>query len=159
MPIESILLKQHNLLYRRLCGLITIKELEDDSVPIYENPDYLPGTDVVFDAQRVMDFDFGFKEMRDFVGRAVQRLEARKATVNVFFVGDRLMGRSIAKMFVSFTALQDTQISVYIDFDLEEVFTVLDVPISLMDSLTQCRMPSEVVCPVDAPCRLVREFW
>ncbi len=158
MPIESTLLEQHNLLYRRLCGLVTIEDFEADSVTIYQNPDYRPGTSILIDAQRVMDFDFGFNEMRDFVWRTVQRLQSRNAAVKVFFVGDRLMGRSIAMMFKSFTALQKTLISVYTEFDLEEVFAFLDVPVSVMHSLTCCRMPTDVVCPKDAPCCLARHY-
>lgn len=156
MPIESILLPHHNLLYRRLCGLVTIKDFEDDSVPIYQDPDYRPGTSIIVDAQRVADFNFGFREMYGFVERTKQRLEARKAAVQVFFVGDRIMGRSIAKMFASFTAIEDSLISVHTEFDMEEVFAFLEVPFSLMRRLSLCGMPLDVVCPEDVPCDLAR---
>ncbi|MBO6899605.1 MAG: hypothetical protein JJ868_19785 [Shimia sp.] len=151
-------MKQHNLLYRSLCGLVTIEDFEADSVPIFRNPDYVPGTSIVVDAQRVMGFNFGFTEMRNFVQRTVLRLEARNAAVNILFVGDRLIGNSIASMFKCFTDIQETLISVYTDFDLEEVFAYLDLPSSIVNKLTTCRMSADVVCPEGSPCCLTREL-
>ncbi|MBE1292726.1 MAG: hypothetical protein GJ677_09590 [Rhodobacteraceae bacterium] len=156
MPIESVLFSEYGLLYRRVCGIISIEEIEADNVSLFANPDYIPGTNVIIDENRVMDFDFGFKEMFDFVERANARLCARERPVHICFVGDRIMGRSVAKMFKAFSEAGDSVMTVHTEMDIEEALTFLDVPLFVLQQTACCNIPMSVKCAPDVPCHLPR---
>ena len=156
LPVESFLLKQHSLLYRRLCGSVSIADFEKESVAIYADPEYVCGTDIIVDAERVVDFDFGFTEMREFVERARTRLVCRGEPMNIFFIGDRLMGRSIAKMYQSFSSIEESIITVHTEYDLDEAFAYLNIPSSVLQEIDVCHLDSSVECPKILNCKLLR---
>lgn len=156
MPIESVLFGEYRLLYRRVCGTISIEEIEADNAALFANPEYRPGTNVIIDDNRVMDFDFGFTEMFELVRRANDRLCAREMPMHICFVGDRVMGRSIAKMFKAFSETRDSVMTVHTEMDMEEALTFLDAPLSVIEQTKCCNVPLNIKCAPDVPCDLPR---
>lgn len=156
MPVENLLLNQHNLLYRRFCGSVSVSDFEEESAPIYADPEYVYGADIIVDTERVLDFDFGFTEMREFVERAHTRLLNRDESLNIFFIGDRLMGRSIAKMFQSFANLEDSIIAVHTEYDRDEAFAFLNIPPCVSQIVDMCHLDTSFECPKILDCKLSR---
>lgn len=156
VPIESVLFSEYELLYRRMCGTISIEEIEADNEALFANPYYITGTNVIIDDNRVMDFDFGFTEMFEFVRRANDRLGARQQPLHIFFVGDRVMGRSVAKMFKAFSQTRASVMKVHTEMDMEEALTFVDAPLSVMEHIKCCNIPLNIRCAPDVPCDLPR---